>query len=101
MEVDFQAGDADKGRSILSSCFNSAALSGSTIMELKMAPVTPASSAEKPASSMLNPQATGLCTPPLAPWQDKEKQYPHKHLLLPADVVKAKMVQLCNDYSSR
>jgi hypothetical protein len=70
-------------------------------MELKMAPVTPALFAEKPTSSMMNPQATGLCTPPLAPWQDKEKQYPHKHLLLPTDVTKAKMVQLCNDYSSR
>jgi hypothetical protein len=67
---------------------------------MKMAPVTPSLFAEKPTLSMMDPQATGLCTPPLTPWQDKEKQYPHKHLLLPADITKAKLVQLYNDYSS-
>jgi hypothetical protein len=70
-------------------------------MEMKMAPVTPSLFAEKPTLSMMDPQATGLCTPPLAPWQDKEKQYPHKHLLLPVDITKTKLVQLCNDYNSK
>jgi hypothetical protein len=70
-------------------------------MEMKMDPVTPLLFAEKPTLPMVDPQVAGLCTPPLAPWQDKEKQYPHKHLLLPADITKTKLAQLCNNYISK
>jgi hypothetical protein len=70
-------------------------------MEMKLAPITSLLFAEKLALPMVEPQAAGLYTPPQAPatWQDKDKQYPHQHLLLPADTTKAKLMQICRNTS--
>jgi hypothetical protein len=72
-------------------------------MEVNLAPVTPLLHAEKLALPMVGNKATGLYTPSLASttWQDKWKQYPHKHLLLPVDTTKAKLMEICEEYISK
>jgi hypothetical protein len=88
---------------ILSTNCSTSTHSGCSTMEVNLAPITPLLHAGKLALPMVGTQATGLYTLSLASttWQDKWKQYPHKHLLLPVDTMKAKLMRMCDEYISK
>jgi hypothetical protein len=75
-------------------------------MEVSLAPVTPAPHPEGLALPRVGTQTPGVFTPPTlalstsAAWQDKWAQLPQqKQLLLPADITRAKLLQVCEEYT--
>jgi hypothetical protein len=76
-------------------------------MEVNLSPATPALHADKMALPLVDTQSPGAYTPPppslltSSAWQDKWMQYPHQHLLLPVDITKAKLLQVCEEYTSK